>query len=185
MLKILKINRRLFQFVLLDNKFINIMSIFLIFKEKENAELIKKLQIEKEIEEKRQEEMKREAEAMRKHEEELRKEREAENRRKHELEELAKRKEEVANRAPPMTSLAEEEDQIVEFGETKLHEMAGTEGSNLTKMLKENFNVAARNKQSKTARDIAVEKNLTENVKQIGNFFMLFENWLKSTNSTY
>lgn len=144
------------------------------------------MQIEKEIEEKRQEEMKREAEVMRKHEEELRKEREAENRRKHELEELAKRKEEVANRAPPMTSLAEEEDQIVEFGETKLHEMAGTEGSNLTKMLKENFNVAARNKQSKTARDIAVEKNLTENVKQIGNYFLsLCENRLKTTNSTY
>ena len=125
--------------------------------------------------------MKREAEALRAYEEELRKEREAENRRKHELEELAKRKEEVANRAPPMTSLAEEEDQIVEFGETKLHEMAGIEGSNLTKMLKENFNVAARNKQSKTARDIAVEKNLAENVKQIGICILIFQfNYLKT-----
>ena len=124
--------------------------------------------IEKEIEEKRQEEMRREAEALRAYEEELRKEREAESRRKHELEELAKRKEEVANRAPPMTALAEEEDQIVEFGETKLHELAGIEGAKLTKMLKENFNVAARNSKSKTARDIAVEKNLNENVKQIG-----------------
>ena len=112
--------------------------------------------------------MKREAEALKAYEEDLRKEREAESRRKHELEELAKRKEEVANRAPPMTALAEEEDQIVEFGETKLHELAGIEGSNLTKLLKENFSVAARNKQSKTPRDIAVEKNLHENVKQIG-----------------
>ena len=130
--------------------------------------MIKQLIIEKEIEEKRQEEMKKEAEALKAYEEEQRKEREAETRRKHELEELAKRKEEVANRAPPMSMLAEEEDQIVEFGDTKLHELAGVEGSNLTKLIKEHFNVASRNKQFKTARDIAVEKNLQENVKQIG-----------------
>ena len=89
---------------------------FVIFlKELDNIELIKQLIIEKEIEEKRQEEMKKEAEALKAYEEEQRKEREAETRRKHELEELAKRKEEVANRAPPMSMLAEEEDQIVDL----------------------------------------------------------------------
>ena len=67
-----------------------------------------------------------------------------------------------------MPSLAEEEDQIVEFGETKLHQLAAIEGSNLTILLKENYSVAARNSQFKTARDIAPEKNCNENVRQIG-----------------
>ena len=67
-----------------------------------------------------------------------------------------------------MPSLAEEEDQIVEFGETKLHQLASVEGSNLTILMKENFSVASRNSQFKTPRDIAVEKNLTDNVRQIG-----------------
>lgn len=67
-----------------------------------------------------------------------------------------------------MPSLAEEEDQIVEFGETKLHQLAAIEGSNLTILLKENYSVAARNSQFKTARDIATEKNCNENVRQIG-----------------
>ena len=91
-----------------------------------------------------------------------------ESRRKRELEELAKRKEQVANKPPAFSALIEEEDNIVDFGETKLHEAAAIEGSNLTKMLKENFNIAVRNREFKTARDIAVEKNLKENVKQIG-----------------
>lgn len=60
-------------------------------KEKVNECLIKKLRKEKEIEEKRQAEMKREQAALRDYEEELRKEKEAEERRIREMEELAKR----------------------------------------------------------------------------------------------
>ncbi len=131
-------------------------------------ELIKRLREEKEIEERRAEELKREAEAFKAYEVEMQKLKELENRRKKELDELAKRKEEMASRQPPMMSLLEEEDNIVDFGNTKLHEMAGVDGANLTKMLKENFNLAVRNSEFKTARDIAVERKLTENVRQIG-----------------
>lgn len=59
--------------------------------DKENENLFKKLRKEKEIEEKRQAEMKREQMALRDYEEELRKEKEAEERRIREMEELAKR----------------------------------------------------------------------------------------------
>ena len=58
---------------------------------------------------------------------------ELENRRKRELDELAKRKEEMAARAPPMVVI-EEEENIVDFGDTKLHEQAAVEGANLTKL---------------------------------------------------
>jgi hypothetical protein len=132
-----------------------------------NAELVAKCRIEKEIEEKRKEEMRREVEAMREQEEKLKREKEAAERRKKEMEELAKRKEEVANTAPPLPSLAEVEDHVVEFGETKLHKQAAIEGSNLKALLKEN-SLAARNDQYKTPRDVAKENNLEENVKQIG-----------------
>lgn len=64
--------------------------------------------------------------------------------------------------------MAEEEDQLVEFGETKLHQLAAVAGSNLTILLKENYSPASRNSLFKTARDIASGLNLTENVKQIG-----------------
>ena len=122
-----------------------------------------KLKQKLEMEEARREEMKREREA--------RKEKEAEERRKKELEELAKRKEEVANQAPPMPSLVEEEDQIVEFGETKLHQLAAQEGANLTILLKESHHsIAARNSQFKTVRDVASDANMAENVKQIDEF---------------
>lgn len=70
-----------------------------------------------------------------------------------------------------MPSLAEEEDQIVEFGQTKLHELAAVDagGSNLSALIKQNINsIAARNADSKTARDVANELNLTDNVRQIG-----------------
>ena len=68
-----------------------------------------------------------------------------------------------------MPSLAEEEDQIVEFGQTKLHELAAQEGANLSALIKQNYNsIAARNSESKTARDVANELNLADNVKQIG-----------------
>ncbi len=60
-------------------------------KDKENENLLKKLRKEKEIEEKRQAEMKREQAALRDYEEELRKEKEIEERRIREMEELAKR----------------------------------------------------------------------------------------------
>jgi hypothetical protein len=131
---------------------------------------LEKLKIEKEEEEKRKEEMRLEAEAIRAREEELRREAEAEERKRRELEELARRKEEIANAAPPLPSLVEEEDQIVEFGQTKLHEQAAIEGSNLTILLKENYNLAVRNQETKTARDIAQELGLSENVKQIDEF---------------
>jgi len=111
--------------------------------------------------------LKREAEAFKAYEIEMQKLKELENRRKRELDELAKRKEEMAARAPPMVVI-EEEENIVDFGDTKLHEQAAVEGANLTKLLKENINIAVRNSQFKTARDIAVERKLTENVKQIG-----------------
>ncbi|CAF1076396.1 unnamed protein product [Brachionus calyciflorus] len=139
-------------------------------KEQENALLVEKLRIEKEEEEKRQEEMRREAEELRTKEEELRREKEAEERRKKELEELAKRKEEVANAAPALPSLAEEEDQLIEFGETKLHQQAAVAGANLTILLKENYSPAARNSQSKTARDIANGLGLADNVRQIDEY---------------
>lgn len=136
--------------------------------ERENQILVEKLQKEKEEEEKRQEEMRLEAERIRLEEEELRREAELEERRKRELEELAKRKEEIANLAPALPSLAEEEDQIVEFGQTKLHELAAQEGANLSALIKQNYNsIAARNSESKTARDVANELNLADNVKQI------------------
>jgi hypothetical protein len=141
-------------------------------RDKENENLVKKQRKEKEIEEKRQAEMKREQMALRDYEEELRKEKEAEERRIREMEELAKRKQEISNLAPALPSLSEEEENsVVEFGETKLHQLAAIEGSKLAAVLKESYNgFAARNSQCKTPRDIAVELNLTENVQQIDEF---------------
>lgn len=79
--------------------------------------------------------------------------------------------------APALPSLAEEEDQVVEFGQTKLHELAAIEGSNLTMLIKQNYSIiAARNSESKTARDIALELGLNENVKQISK---IKNNWCK------
>lgn len=79
------------------------------------------------------------------------------------------RKEEIANLAPALPSLAEEEDQIVEFGQTKLHELAAVEASNLSAAIKQSLSlIAARNADSKTARDIANERNLIDNVRIIG-----------------
>lgn len=70
-----------------------------------------------------------------------------------------------------MPSLVEdEESQLVEFGDTKLHQLAAVAGSNLTHLLKENTSPAVRNSQFKTPRDIAVELNLQDNVKQIGKY---------------
>lgn len=163
----------------------------MIIKERQNEVLLEKLRAEKEAEEKRQEEMRLEAEAIRQREEELRREQELEERRKRELEELAKRlvntyiifdteevmfrtilvyrKEEIANLAPALPSLAEEEDQIVEFGQTKLHELAAQDDANLMALIKQNINsLAARNSQNKTPRDVANDLNLVDNVKQIG-----------------
>lgn len=140
-------------------------------KEIDMENLIVKLKKEKELEEKRKEEMKKEMAAIKIREEELRKEKEAEERRKKELEELAKRKAEIANLAPALPSLVEdEESQLVEFGDTKLHQLAAVAGSNLTHLLKENTSPAVRNSQFKTPRDIAVELNLQDNVKQIDEF---------------
>jgi len=141
-------------------------------KDKENDSLIKKLRKEREIEEKRQAEMKREQAALRDYEEELRKEKEAEDKRIREMEELAKRKQEISNLAPALPSLSEEEENsVVEFGETKLHQLAAVDGSKLASVLKENYNIfAARNAQFKTPREIAVELNLTDNVQQIDDF---------------
>lgn len=139
-------------------------------KEKEMENLLNKMRLEKEAEEKRREEMKREVKSIRVREEELRKEKETDERRKKELEELAKRKADIANLAPALPSLAEdEESQLVEFGETKLHQLAAIAGSNLAQLLKENFSPAARNSQFKTPRDVALELNLQDNVNQIGN----------------
>lgn len=138
--------------------------------DQENKILVEKLRVEKEEEERRQEEMRREAEELRAKEEELRREKEAEEKRKKDLEELAKRKEEVANTAPALPSLAEEEDQLVEFGETKLHQQAAVAGSNLSILLKENYSPAARNQKFKTARDVANELGLAENVQQIDEY---------------
>ena len=76
----------------------------------------------------------------------------------------------MANTAPPLPSLVEdeEEDNTVEFGQTKLHELAATEGADLSAALRESSCVAARNAQFKTPREVALEKNLTDNVRQIG-----------------
>lgn len=87
---------------------------------------------------------------------------------------LSNRKEEIANLAPALPSLAEEEDQIVEFGQTKLHDLAALEGSNLSALIKQNYStIAARNAESKTPRDIANELNLVDNVRQIGNLKLI------------
>lgn len=141
-------------------------------KEEENRILIEKLKFEKEEEERRQDEMRKEVEELRAKEEEIRREKEAEEKRKKDLEELAKRKEELANTAPALPSLAEEEDQLVEFGDTKLHQQAAVAGSNLNVLLKENYSPAARNQQLKTARDVAKELGLTENVQQIDDYIL-------------
>jgi len=140
--------------------------------DQDNETLVKRLRKEKEIEEKRQAEMKREQAALRDYEEELRKEREAEERRIREMEELAKRKQEISNLAPALPSLSEEEENsVVEFGETKLHQLAAVAGAKLQSVLKENYNsFAARNSQGKTPRDIAVELSLADNVQQIDEF---------------
>lgn len=138
----------------------------------DNVEMVKKLRRENEIEEKRQTEMKKEQSALRDYEEEMRKDKEAEERRVREMEELAKRKQEISNLAPALPSLSEEEENsVVEFGETKLHELAAVAGSKLASVLQENYNsFAARNGQGKTPRDIAVEMSLAENVQQIDEF---------------
>ncbi len=72
--------------------------------------------------------------------------------------------------APALPSLSEEEENsLVEFGDTKLHQLAAIPGSKLAPALKENCNmIAARNNQGKTPRDVATDLGLTENVTQIG-----------------
>ena len=138
--------------------------------DEEVAKQVELLRIEEEKERERLEKIRLEEEALREQEEELRRQHEAEERRKREMEELAKRREELANAAPSMPSLAEEEDLVVEFGDNKLHELAAVAGSSLQPLFKENFNIAVRNSQFKTAREIAVESKLNENVKQIDDF---------------
>ena len=65
----------------------------------------------------------------------------------------------------------EEENSLVEFGDTKLHQLAAIAGSKLAPVLRENYNMtAARNSQMKTPRDIALELGLSDNVQQIGMF---------------
>ena len=59
----------------------------------------------------------------------------------------------MANAGPAMPSLAEEEDLVIEFGDNKLHEQAAISGANLAPLFKENFNIAVRNSQFKTARE--------------------------------
>ncbi len=77
----------------------------------------------------------------------------------------------MAHAAPALPSLTEEEDQIVEFGETKFHGLAATAGANLTIELKTNHQIlAARNKEHRTPRDVATAKQLEDNVKQIDEF---------------
>jgi ankyrin repeat protein len=72
-----------------------------------------------------------------------------------------------------LPSLTEEEDQIVEFGETKFHGLAATQGANLTIELKTNHQIlAARNKDNRTPRDVAKELKLDDNVKQIDEFVL-------------
>jgi hypothetical protein len=147
------------------------MLFLLFYQGLDNLKLIERQRIEQEEEERRAEEMKREIEELKAQEERMKREKEAEERRKKEAEELAKRKEELANAAPALPSLTEEEDQIVEFGETKFHGLAATAGANLTIELKTNHQIlAARNKDHRTPRDVAKEKQLEDNVKQIDEF---------------
>jgi len=116
--------------------------------------------------------MKREFEQIKDLEEVERKEKEAHEKRKRELEELAKRKEEVANTQPALPAVREEEEQlVVEFGETELHQLAGSPGANLTTPLKANtINLASRNAEFQTARDVAEKSGLADNVKQIDDY---------------
>jgi hypothetical protein len=144
---------------------------------KKENELIIELQKKRELDLQREEEKRKEVEALRQFEEEMRREKEERARKAKEAEELARRKENIAKLAPALPSLSEEdENNIVEFGQTKLHEAAGLEGANLAAIIKENFNIASRNGELKTARDIAVETNQLDNVKQIDD--IIFE-WVQ------
>lgn len=78
----------------------------------------------------------------------------------------------MANIPPPLPAVKEEEEIVaIDFGETKLHQAAAIQGSYITQLLREeNINLAIRNAQFQTARDVAEQNGLTENVKQIGEF---------------
>ena len=66
----------------------------------------------------------------------------------------------------------EEELLAVEFGETELHKLAAVKDSNLAAVLKDNtFNLAVRNAEFLSARDVAEKNGLVENVKLIGKIF--------------
>ena len=96
----------------------------------------------------------------------------------------------AAAMAPSLPAVREEEDEatIVEFGNTELHRQAAHKGeenseqkktnsvflfdrsdANLSTVLRENYyNIASRNAQGKTARDLAIDAGLQENADQIG-----------------
>jgi hypothetical protein len=80
------------------------------------------------------------------------------------------RKEEIANMTPALPSLVEEEEtQLAEFGQSKLHELAALEGSDLLALMSENpTSLALRNADYKTPRQVALDNNAEANVKQIG-----------------
>ncbi|CAF1630577.1 unnamed protein product [Adineta ricciae] len=135
----------------------------------------KQLEIErqKEAEEKEHRaQLKREIRALREKEEKARQEREAEERRQREAEELARRHRELAAQARALPAVREEDDLLAaEFGETELHRQAAVKEVDLTKLLRDNpLLLAARNAEGKTARDVAVEAGIQENVEQLDNY---------------
>ena len=57
-----------------------------------------------------------------------------------------------------------------ENGQTELHKLAAQSAADLTTLLNMGYSPAERDANNKTARDIAVESNIQENVDAIGNF---------------
>lgn len=55
-----------------------------------------------------------------------------------------------------------------ETGQTKLHKLAAQSAADLTTLMNIGFSPAERDMDNKTARDIAVDSNIRENVEAIG-----------------
>ncbi|KAK3109002.1 hypothetical protein FSP39_020707 [Pinctada imbricata] len=109
-------------------------------------------------------------------EERLQREREEEERKRKEQEELQRkaREADLLAQRPNLDTVTEEgEDDVMakdKDGQTELHRLAGQEGSDLTALLKLGYSLADRDVNFKTARDIAVEKGLQDNVDAIDNY---------------
>lgn len=157
-----------------------------LYKYKENMDhnmkqenLIKELQLAEEMkiqEAEKKERIKAEQKQL-EEEERQRKIRMEEEKKKKEQEELQRKAKEAALAQRPnletVTEEGEEEAPSKEkdkTGQTELHRLAAQEGADLETLIKLGYSIAERDLQQRTARDVAEQAGMTENVEAIDNY---------------